>query len=114
MRPLLNQSRSRGQFALSIAIGVVLVGILAALNATLEGTPYLAATGGMAVAGLILIYLFDEQNRRTWPSDLADYLTIVGLIGLWSGLVEGAWGWLVGVPVYWGLSTLVRRFKHER
>lgn len=114
MRPLLNQRRTRGQFLLSIATGVVLVAVLAVLNATLEGTPYLAATGGMALAGMILIYLFDEQDRRTWPSDLADYLTIVGLIGLWSGLVEGAWGWLVGIPFYWGLSTLVRRFKHER
>lgn len=114
MRPFLNQRRSRGQFALSIVTGVVLVAVLAVLNATLKGTPYLAATGAMTLAGLVLIYLFDERERRTWPSDLADYLTIVGLIGLWSGLVEGSWGWLVGVPFYWGLSTLVRRFKHER
>ena len=114
MRLLVNQRRTRGQFALSVATGVILVAVLALLNGTLEREPYLAATGAMAAAGLILIWFFDEQDRRTWPSDLADYLTIVGLIGLWAGLVDGPWGWLVGVPFYWGLSTLVRRLKHER
>lgn len=89
-----------------------MVTVLAILTGTLDREPLMYATAGLAVLGLIGIWLFDQRDSWSWRSDAADYLTIVGMIGLWGELVAGSWGWLLGVPFYWGLGTLVRRWKH--
>lgn len=91
-----------------------MVTVLAVLTGTLTSTALTVATAFMAVAGLIGIWLFDRRDAWSWKSDAADYLTIVGMIGLWGELVDGDWGWLLGVPFYWGLGTIIRRWKHDR
>lgn len=109
---LYRKQRTRGQIAISIATAIVIVSILALLEGTLDRTPRIVATSLMSAAGLVGIYLFDQPVKWSWFSDVADFLTIVGLLGLWGALTENSWGWLIGIVFYWGLSTIARRMKH--
>lgn len=105
-------TRTKKELAVSIASALLLVALLAVLAGTLTRVPFTVVSGILSAVGLVGIWLFDEQERPTIKSDIADYLALVGQFGLWIGLVQESYGWLVGIPVYWVLTTLVRRQKH--
>lgn len=110
---LYRKQRTRGQIAISVATAIVVVGILAVLEGTVERDPRIVATSLMTVIGLVGIWRFDQPVKWSWLSDFSDFLTIVGLLGLWGALTENSWwGWLIGIVFYWGLSTIARRLKH--
>lgn len=95
-----------------MATAIVVVGILAVLEGTVDRETRIIATSIMTIIGLIGIWRFDQPIKWSWLSDLSDFLTIVGLLGLWGALTDNSWGWLIGVVFYWGLSTVARRLKH--
>lgn len=111
---MFGRQRTRKQLVYSLLTGVGLVTVLAIMIGTLEYQQLIAGTLAMTALGLIGIFLFDSGVDWSWRSDLADYTTIVGLIGFWDAFTESVLSWVVAVIFYWGLATLVRRAKYAR
>jgi hypothetical protein len=111
---MINRQRTRKQLAISILTGVVVVSILAVMVGTLSNGQLLIGTLVMALIGLVGIWFFDAGRGWSWLSDLADYFTIVGMIGFWGEFVDTVLSWAIAVIFYWGLATLVRRARSAR
>ncbi len=96
---------------MSILTGTGVVTILAAMVGTLSYNQLLIGTIVMTLIGLAGIWLFDSGRTWRWLSDVADYFTIVGLIGFWDAFINNILSWVVAVIFYWGLATLVKRAR---
>lgn len=108
---MFGRRRTRKQLAISILMAIGVVSILAAMVGSLDTNLLLIATITMTALGLIGIFFFDSGNEWRWLSDLADYFTIVGLIGFWDAFTDNFLSWVVAVIFYWGLATLVKRAR---
>lgn len=111
---MFGRRRTRKQLALSLLTGIGLVTVLAIMVGTLEHQQLLIGTLAMSAVGLVGIWFFDSGTEWSWRSDVADYLTIVGLIGFWDAFTDSILSWVIAIIFYWGLATLVRRARNAR
>lgn len=111
---MFGRRRTRRQLVISLLTGVGLVTVLAVMVGTLTTNQLIVGTLAMTALGLIGIWFFDSGPEWSWPSDIADYLAIVGMIGFWDAFTESILSWVIAVIFYWGLATLVRRGRRAR
>ncbi len=109
---MFGRRRTRKQVVISILTSIVVVSILAVMIGTLPNDQLQIGTLIMAALGLVGIWFFDSGTRWSWPADVADYFTIVGMIGFWDASLDNFLSWVVGVIFYWGLATLVKRARY--
>ncbi|MEZ4570945.1 MAG: YceI family protein [Thermomicrobiales bacterium] len=74
---MFGRRRTRRQLVISLLTGVGLVTVLAVMVGTLTTNQLIVGTLAMTALGLIGIWFFDSGPEWSWPSDIADYLTIV-------------------------------------
>lgn len=109
---MFGRRRTRKQLVFSILTGIGAVTILAVMVGTLTTSQLQVGTLIMTALGLAGIWFFGSGTEWSWPSDVSDYLTIVGLIGFWDASIDSFLSWVIAVIFYWGLATLVKRARY--